>query len=439
MKVFRLLGMAAGLLGGHAALTAFVVYMIRCACCKTGLVRRHVLLQRDVISVMLDDSDVCRKITKELDRRRRPPIARFRHARLDGVTVSNMDKLRFASIWTPGHTTLSKDIKDWEEWLATHWVRCSAHASRGTTRTVEQQLADERARADTMEDEDEAEEAELDAEVEREMEAAAEDIQSDAEDDTPQRLDDQGLALLRAQYPARDDHLDMWSGGLGSEGVFEGCNVVHVLALGAGGELLGFVKALVTSLEVFVDEVLVAERARGMALSSHLLLRLLQMYPKARQVRLQVRDDNGVAVRLYSYEVAKQREMALAKEEGRAPASWCTSAKPSWAMKAWQTRKSGPFEGVEAEAGCSLLAGTRKAVSDGATSIAAARPLTDDSIVQRFWTSATEEIDGVELDHVRLPPAPKDDSEDEDEAPPPLDPQARHPMHAGRGGRVVRG
>ena len=46
MKVFRLLGMAAGLLGGHAALTAFVVYMIRCACCKTGLVRRHVLLQR---------------------------------------------------------------------------------------------------------------------------------------------------------------------------------------------------------------------------------------------------------------------------------------------------------------------------------------------------------------------------------------------------------
>ena len=120
LKVYRLVGAAMAMLGGHAALTAFLVYMIRCASCKTGLVRRHVLLSDDIIDQLLDDAQINRIVTKNLDKRRRPPIARFRHARLDGVTVSNMDKLRFASIWTPGHTTLSKDIKQWEQWLATH-------------------------------------------------------------------------------------------------------------------------------------------------------------------------------------------------------------------------------------------------------------------------------------------------------------------------------
>ena len=50
-----------------------LVGMIRAACTKTGLVKRHVLLSPDVISLLLDDADVCRKITKELDKRRRPP------------------------------------------------------------------------------------------------------------------------------------------------------------------------------------------------------------------------------------------------------------------------------------------------------------------------------------------------------------------------------
>ena len=44
------------MLGGHAALTAFLVYMIRCASCKTGLVRRHVLLSDDIIDQLLDDA-----------------------------------------------------------------------------------------------------------------------------------------------------------------------------------------------------------------------------------------------------------------------------------------------------------------------------------------------------------------------------------------------
>ena len=428
------------MLGGHAALTAFLVYMIRCASCKTGLVRRHVLLSDDIIDQLLDDAQINRIVTKNLDKRRRPPIARFRHARLDGVTVSNMDKLRFASIWTPGHTTLSKDIKQWEQWLATHWVRCSAYASKGTTRTVEQQMEDARAResASSEDVEDEDEEAELEAEVDREMEGVQEQQDDDAMEQEQQGNDDlehlnqQGLALLRKQYPDRDDHADMWAGGLDEEGALEGCNVVHVMALGPGRELLGFVKALVTSLEIFVDEVLVSERARGMALSSHLLLRLMEMYPKVRQVRLQVKDDNGVAVRLYSYNVAKERESAQAKEEGRAPASWCSSQKPSWGMSEWRERKTGRFQKLIVEPGCSFLEGTRKAVWEGATRVAGARPLTSDSVVQRFWTSASSEIDGVDLDCVQLPRVPDDAADDSDE-PPPLDPEVREEGREGEG------
>jgi len=73
--------------------------MIKAAACGgTGMRKRNIFVSRDVISVMLDDPDLCSKITKELDKRRRPPIARFRLARLEGVGIAAMDKLRFATI-----------------------------------------------------------------------------------------------------------------------------------------------------------------------------------------------------------------------------------------------------------------------------------------------------------------------------------------------------
>ena len=133
---------ATTLLGGQAAFTMFIVYMIRCACCKPkrsdSIVKRHVYISSTFIALLLDDVDLCKTIAKELDKRRRPPIARFRHARLDGVTVAAMDKLRFASIWTPGHSTLSKEVQKWEEHLEKHWCKCTAKATNGTRRTVEQ-------------------------------------------------------------------------------------------------------------------------------------------------------------------------------------------------------------------------------------------------------------------------------------------------------------
>ncbi|KAL1515171.1 hypothetical protein AB1Y20_004239 [Prymnesium parvum] len=95
---FTILMTVVTLLGGQTAFTMFVVGMIRAACSKTGLVKRYVLLSKHVLNIMLDDGEVCRRLTKELDKRRKPPIARFRTARLEGVTIAAIDKLRFSSI-----------------------------------------------------------------------------------------------------------------------------------------------------------------------------------------------------------------------------------------------------------------------------------------------------------------------------------------------------
>ena len=248
LKIYKLFAAALALLGGHqAALTLFIVGMIRASCTKSGLVKRHVLLSADVISLLLDDVDVCRKITKELDKRRRPPIARFRNARLDGVTVASMDKLRFATIWTPGHSTLSNEIKRWEAHLAKHWCRCSAKPSRGTTRTAAQQAEAAEAEAHLPTDEDQEEEEDV---AEAEVDAAMDedrDGDADATDDRAAQLQEQGLDLLAAEYPDHDatQRLDQWAGGLDEDREFENCNVVHVIACGADGMLLGFIKALV--------------------------------------------------------------------------------------------------------------------------------------------------------------------------------------------------
>ena len=43
---------------------------------------------------------------------------------MSGVTIAAMDKLRFASIWTPGHGTMAKAMKDMEAKLEHVWCHC---------------------------------------------------------------------------------------------------------------------------------------------------------------------------------------------------------------------------------------------------------------------------------------------------------------------------
>ena len=82
------------------------------------------------------------------------------------------------------------------------------------------------------------------------------------------------------------------------DGVFQNATIVWVQAMRAG-KLLGFVKALKTTLELFIDEVLVAEDERGKpyGLNTHMFRLLAEAIP-GRQ-RLQVLLTKDGAIRSY--------------------------------------------------------------------------------------------------------------------------------------------
>ena len=75
------------------------------------------------------------------------------------------------------------------------------------------------------------------------------------------------------------------------EGVFQDAKIVWVMAMRAG-KLLGFVKALKTKHELFIDEALVAAEERGKphGLNTHMFRLLAQAI--AGRLRLQVRETN---------------------------------------------------------------------------------------------------------------------------------------------------
>ena len=132
-----------------------------------------------------------------------------------------------------------------------------------------------------------------------------------------------GIALLLRNEPTKSEKgntislpkrqaaaASAWSrGGEATEDetcVFE-CSEVHHLVLAdkgfaraSAGALLGVSKVLATEHEIFVDELHVAPAGKGKGLSYHLLdaINLLQE-PPDKQVRLQVKVDNQVAVHAY--------------------------------------------------------------------------------------------------------------------------------------------
>ena len=220
-------------LGGQAAFTAFFVYMVRSAVCKSTLPKRHRYLHADVIKRLLDDADVHKVVARELDKRRKPPIAKFRYAHLTGVTISAMDKLRFASTWTPGHSTLLNDLRKYENHLESVWCPLGPVPSHGTTRSEAEQRRDGAEGTDGAAEaaaEEEEDCAPTEAEVAEAM-AADGPTPRDEEEATACDLEQQGLRLLAEEFPdaSEAELLDRWSGGLLEEGVFLGCNVATVM------------------------------------------------------------------------------------------------------------------------------------------------------------------------------------------------------------------
>ena len=104
----------------------------------------------------------------------------------------------------------------------------------------------------------------------------------------------QALDLLAKEFPDASPRelLDKWGGGANEEGVFTGANPVQVCVI-RDGNLIGLLKVLVTSYEVYVDELLVAEAGRRQGIALHLFAELCRMFPDSARIRLQVKKGIG--------------------------------------------------------------------------------------------------------------------------------------------------
>ena len=303
--VFDMMASAAAWLGGPQMFTRFFIMMLKSAVCATGTPKRNIHFDKTAIKLICDDEELSKKFIKELDKRRKPKMAQFRNAQFSGVSISAMDQMRFASIGTPGHSTMAAYQKQWEEALEQHWCPSGpdAWAWATTLSEDEQRAAGGNVPAIVVEDEDEDEDEDVDGgEV---MESPR-----DKEEQVSASMEEQALKLLAIEFPeAREEELlDKWAGGANEDGVFTGANPVQVCAL-RDGELLGFMKVLVTKYEVYVDEVLVASAGRRKGIALHLFAAVCNLFPDARRIRLQVIKTIG-AVELYK---------ALSFREWKAP------------------------------------------------------------------------------------------------------------------------
>lgn len=386
---------AAAYAGGPAGFTLFFVYMLKLATCKTGAWKKNIFLTKDVIKLILDDPMLYAMFRKEVDARRMPTIAAFVNARLSGVSIAAMDKLRFATIWTPGHSTLAKAVKEMEKHISTTWCPNGPVASWGTTRTAEEQqrtrTADVPMDVEDEDAEDEEDAADLDREVDEAMRAPPDEREAQAVS-----LEEQGLALLRLEFPlaTQEEINDRWAGGLGEtidNGEGGPCNVVQVMAIRDGTRLAGFLKVLVTTKELWVEELLVDEGERGKRIAWRMMDRLLGEKGLNRKLlRLQVRKDNHLAIKLYVQ---------------------------GWLFKKWVERSSGNWMGCTAkpeethELYESTCARTRDAINAFLTE---RPPQDDDGLVMKLF--AAHQIPGVVFDRVGL-----EDEQDEEAVPPPME------------------
>lgn len=128
-----------------------------------------------------------------------------------------------------------------------------------------------------------------------------------------QRIGEEAAAML-VKYHARvldksigldDARRRIWERGGGTEGQFAGCRVVYVLSLDQDASLVGFVKYLQTSNEVFLEETHRLETVAGHELLCQMLVQSLPLlvedintFPDL-HLCLQVHEANKRARRLY--------------------------------------------------------------------------------------------------------------------------------------------
>ena len=365
-KVYGSLFAMSAAVGGAPGMAAFFVFMLRAALTsKTRVRRSRVFFPNDLHKQILDDDDLFDLFMKESDARRRPAVSAFIHAKLSGVTIAGMDKLRFATLWMPGHVTLAREVREMEEAIEKNWCPSGTVASWGTTRTAEEQA---RAAEHIPEPDAEEVDAELEAEVAANMQREADPAEEVALD-----LISQAQALLKAEFPNETDcqRADRWAGGLGPDNTMWE-NMVYVLAM-REGRLLGFEKALVRGDGLETCEFLVAADARGCGIGNAVHEKMLRLF-KRRKNLLMVRLDNKRAQKLYM---------------------------DDWQMPAHVVAKSGDWQGYgvkdEDKDTHMMLEGSGARTLKAVQAMCAKRPLAEGITLH---VHATFDVPGIELDHV---------------------------------------
>lgn len=386
-KANRAMEQCSATIGGAARLTPYVVSLVRRAVKKTGTWTKNCFLRREVIPQLLDDPDVFKVIRKEIDKRRKPEICRFMVAHLTGVTYSAMDKMRFAMPWCPGHSTLSREIKRLEMHIEASWCPSGPTACHGTTRTATQQAeaAAEAAQAGASAEGEEEENvpgaptlgdqelATLDAEAQAAVGAARPQDAHDAAENAAEDRQNQCLALLKREHPADTEHKlwDRWAGGMDYDtGVFVGANIIYVCAA-REDKVIGFVKALRTRYELFIDEVLVAEEERGpQGINTHMFYKLATTV--AGRQRLQVNEGNVKAIQSY-------RRLGF---------------------NTWTPGTSGSFAEEQPEDNCMFMQAPRATVTSNCKEFCQNKPIAEGI---QLLICAAMPIVGVTFDHVGKP------------------------------------
>ena len=354
-RAFSWLGSISALLGGPVQLTSFLILVLK------DKYRGNKGAVVDAIPRMLDDDVLRKKIENEQNKRRKCRIGQFMFAKIEWLTYASMDRLRFAMPWCPGHATLAKYMQTFLDALLKNWVPAGPTAGAGMTQMSEEEQT-AAAEADSNGGDGMPTEADVQQEAEEALSSAAPG--GGMMDSGVDVVETQALALLALEFPDMSEEAlrEKWSQG--GNGIYDG-HVLHVIVVReSDGVLLGFVKALRCTTEVFVDEVLVTEDARGKRLAQHMLRAAMEACPAQRYSRLQVKGDESKAPARKVY-----RQVCYNQTKPRG-APW-----------------DSPLDG------CVMMGATRAAVVRGTTAMVANTPLGQGLCIKVCWAGETSETD----------------------------------------------
>ena len=327
------------------------------------------------------------------------PVSRFRFATITaGVTQRGFNALRFAMHgWAPGCARMLRDMYAYLKHLNETYVPAGPEIEIDLD-LDEQEQANERAEqrnVDIAAEEDEvANDGELGATVfvdlqhatdsaagdeaiaAARIEAACDDADvdvvapADVAVDWRRAAEQQVLDLLAIEFPRAPTTgvgslSDKWEGMETEQKVFEGSELLQVVAQAADGRVKGFAKGfrMQTQGELYFDETLIAEEDRGQELLPHMILALIDLCeqgaPKVKRVRMQCEATKHVVLR--GEEKAIDMVEKVYKRVG--------------ISTPWKEKTTGAWEGVGPNEGYVMVTGTRASVLKACEARTNARPL----------------------------------------------------------------